>query len=112
MKLLIKIFPKLLILLTLLFIGYFTALALNHDKPFYYNEEWGFYIILQIVHVIVSVLALLMIWASKKFDKWQKIDQVILVIFLSIFGLWIWYFKHYRFYINELTIDEYLNQDK
>lgn len=96
MKIINKFFPLSLILLTVLFIGYFIALFLNHDKVFYYNEKFGIYIVLQIIHIIVSVSSLVMIWISSEIDKWKKIDQTILIVCLSIIGLWIWFLKYYK----------------
>ena len=112
MKTILKCLPLLLVVLTFLIGGYLLALFIDHDKTFHYNEKFGFYIVIQIVHVLLSLGTLAVIWANNTLDKWKKIDQSILVVCLSIFGIWIWYVKHYRFYKNDLTTDEYSKQDK
>lgn len=99
MKLLLNIIKWLLILLTILLIGYLLGIFLFHDTAFYLNEKYHIYAIIQVVHVAASLSALFVIWSSPLYDKWKKIDQTLLVVFLSIFGLWIWYNKYRRSYL-------------
>lgn len=106
MKILLKIQPYLLIGITLLIGIYMIALAIDHDKTFHYNEKFGIYIIIQLVHVLLSMSTLVIIWSSNSIDIWKKIDQTILVVCLSIIGIWIWYTLHYRFYKKQFLSKE------
>ena len=81
--------------------GYLLSIFVLHDKAFYLNEEYKIYLYIQIVHVVLSVSVLLIIWSSNLFDRWKKIDQTLLVVFLSLIGLWIWYLKYHKSYLNE-----------
>jgi len=88
-------------ILTLLIMGYLFLIFVLHDKAFYLNEEYKIYLYIQIVHVVLSVSVLFIIWSSDLFDRWKKIDQTLLVVFLSLIGLWIWYLKYHKSYLNE-----------
>jgi len=47
------------------------------------------------------------VWSSQLFDRWKKIDQTLLVVFLSIFGLWFWYKKYGKIYLHHENTKEY-----
>ena len=106
MKALLKVIKWLLIVLTFLLVGYILGIFLFHDTVFYMNEKYRFYLLIQIVHVAVSLSALFVIWSSQLFDRWKKVDQTLLVVFLSVFGLWIWYMKYIKIYLHHENIKE------
>lgn len=95
---LLKIFKWVLLLLTVILVGYLLSIFFFHDTAFYLNETYGIYIIIQVLHVAVSLTSLFVIWSSTKFDSWKKVDQSLLVLFLSVIGLWIWYVKYQNKY--------------
>lgn len=99
MKVLLNLIKWLLILLTILLIGYLLGIFLFHDTAFYINEKYHIYAVIQVVHLAASLSALFIIWSRPIYDKWKKIDQTLLVVFLSIFGLWIWYNKYSKVYL-------------
>jgi len=107
MQALLKVIKWLLVLLTLLLVGYFFGVYLFHEKVFYLNEKYRFYLLIQIVHLATSLSVLFVIWSSQLFDKWKKIDQTLLAVFLSVFGLWYWYKKYSATYIKKANEKEY-----
>lgn len=107
MKTLHKSIKWMLWVLTLLIIGYLLLIFVFHDKAFYLNEEYKIYMYIQIVHVILSASVLFIIWSSNLFDRWKKIDQTLIVVFLSVIGLWIWYSKYFKIYKDAEEEDEY-----
>lgn len=100
MKALLQFIKWPLIVLTLLLIVYLVLIIVLHEKAFYWNEEYKIYMVIQVLHVIVSLSALFIIWSSNLYDRWKKIDQTLLVVFLSVIGLWIWYKKYMNSYLN------------
>lgn len=102
MKTLLKYFKWVLLLLTVILVGYLLSIFFFHDTAFYLNETYGIYIIIQVLHIAVSLTALFVIWSSHKFDNWAKIDQSLLVLFLSVIGLWIWYGKYKKEYLESI----------
>lgn len=99
MNALLKVIKWLLIVLTVLLVGYMAGVFLFHEKLFYINEKYRIYLIIQLVHLAASLSALFAVWSSQLFDRWKKVDQTLLVVFLSVFGLWIWYVKYRKIYI-------------
>lgn len=106
MKKLLKGIKWMLVVLTILITGYLLSIFLFHDAAFYLNEKYSIYLIIQIVHVAASLSALFIIWSSNLFDNWKKTDQTLLVIFLSIIGLWIWYIKYHAVYLKKYEEQE------
>lgn len=84
-----------LYLLTILFLGYFIALLSSEEFASLLNDKYEYYLYLQLVHVLLSLSVLFVIWSNNLYDKWQKIDQTLIVVFFSIIGLWIWFLKFY-----------------
>jgi len=107
MKTLLKVIKWLLIVLTVLMVGYILGIFLFHDTVFYMNEKYRIYMIIQLVHLAASLSALFVVWSSQLFDRWKKIDQTLLVVFLSIFGLWFWYKKYGKIYLHHENTKEY-----
>ncbi len=100
MKTLLKVIKWLLIVLTLLLVGYILGIFMFHDTVFNINEKYRIYLIIQLVHLAASLSALFVIWSSQLFDRWKKIDQTLLVVFLSVFGLWYWFTKYSKIYLH------------
>lgn len=111
MKAILKSIPWLLVLLTVLISTYLVALYFNHDKVFYYNEKYSFYVVIQVVHVLLTLSCLLIVWSNSKNDKWIKIDHSILVFCFSIIGIWIWYLRKFKEYKQSLTSIEDVYND-
>ncbi len=107
MKTLLKVIKWLLIVLTILLVGYILGIFIFHDAAFYMNEKYRIYLVIQLVHLAVSLSALFVVWSSQLFDRWKKIDQTLLVVFLSVFGLWIWYMKYSKIYLHHENTKEY-----
>src|SRR5690606_31053559 len=99
MRLLLKFIKYGLYLLTILFVTFFIALISNQEFASLLNDKIDFYIYLQLIHIIVSLTVIFIIWINRFYDKWQKIDQTIIVLFFSIIGLWIWFALYYKKYI-------------
>jgi len=106
MKTIVKCYPFLLFFLTIILVGYLVALFIDHDKTFFFNEKFGFYIIIQGMHLILSLSALFLIWSTSLFDRWKKMDQTIVIVCLSVIGLWYWYRKYYKKYKKYFLSDE------
>lgn len=107
MKALLKVIKWLLVALTVLLAGYILGIIIFHDAAFYMNEKYRIYLVIQVVHVAVSLSALFVVWSSALFDGWKKIDQTLLVVFLSVFGLWYWYNKYGKIYLDHENTKEY-----
>lgn len=95
MRALLKYMKWGLYLLTILFVGYFIALLSNEEFASLLNDKFDFYLYLQTIHIFLSLSVLFVIWSNDLYDKWQKIDQTLIVVFFSIIGLWIWFVKFY-----------------
>lgn len=106
MKTLLKYIKWIIIVLTVLIVGYLLSIFFFHDTAFHLNEKYSIYIIIQIVHIAASLSALFVIWSSNLFDRWKKTDQTLLVIFLSFIGLWLWYVKYHNVYLGNKGDDE------
>lgn len=106
MKTLLKVIKWLLIVLTILLVGYMLGIFLFHEKVFHINEKYRIYLIIQLVHLAASLSALFVIWSSSLFDRWKKIDQTLLVVFLSVFGLWTWFIKYRKIYLHHENTKE------
>lgn len=106
MKKIFKAIKWLLIALTVLLAAYIFGFVLFHDTIFFLNEKYKIYVIFQLIHVAATLAVLFVIWSRQLFDTWKKIDQTLLVVFLSIFGLWIWYFKYSDKYLQSENLDE------
>ncbi|WCM41522.1 hypothetical protein MG290_11255 [Flavobacterium sp. CBA20B-1] len=107
MKALLNVIKWLLLALTVLLLAYICGITFFHDIVFYMNEKYKIYLIIQLVHLAASLSALFVIWSSQLFDRWKKIDQTLLVVFLSIFGLWYWYKKYGKIYLDHENTKEY-----
>lgn len=107
MKALLNVIKWLLVALSVLLVAYILGITLFHDTVFYMNEKYKIYMIIQLVHLAASLSALFVIWSSQLFDQWKKIDQTLLVVFLSVFGLWIWYAKYRKTYLHHENTKDY-----
>ncbi|SEI02580.1 hypothetical protein SAMN02927937_02822 [Paenimyroides aquimaris] len=106
MQTLLKMIKCLLIALTILLVCYILGISFNHDTVFYLNEKYSIYIIIQLIHLAVSLSSLFVIWSSNLYNRWKKTDQTLLVVFLSVFGLWYWYVKYHKTYLNDDSTKE------
>jgi len=99
MKTLLKLIKYFLILLTVLFVGYLAVYFSNEELASVLNEEYDFYIYLQLIHVFLSLSVLFILWSNNLFSTSSKIDQTLLVFFFSVIGLWIWFVVYYKKYV-------------
>lgn len=88
-----------LYLLTILLVGYLVILFSKHELASVLNEKYNLYVFIQIIHVILSLSVLFVVWSNDLYNKWKKIDQTLLVLFLTIIGLWFWFSKYYKNYV-------------
>ena len=102
MQTLLKMIKWFLIVLTVLLVCYIVGISLDHDTVFYLNEKYSIYIIIQLMHLVVSLSSLLVIWSSNLYNRWKKVDQALLVVFLSVFGLWYWYVRYHKTYLKNV----------
>jgi len=68
------------------------------DKTMEINETYYLYVVIQSIHVICTFSVLFVVWSNNLFDRWSKIDQSLLILFLSVIGIWIWYLKYFPKY--------------
>lgn len=111
MNVLLKYFKIGLFLITVLLIGYILGIFLFHDTTFYLNDKYSLYVLFQVLHIILSLTALFFVWSRDLFDKWDKIDQTLIIVFFSVFGLWIWYFKYQNIYRNNIDKRERFDEE-
>ncbi|WKW47087.1 hypothetical protein P3875_03230 [Myroides sp. JBRI-B21084] len=106
MNKLFKVIKWLLVVLTILLVAYILGFVMFHDTVFFLNEKYKIYVVFQLMHVAATLAVLFVIWSRQLFDTWKKIDQTLLVVFLSIFGLWFWYLKYSDKYLKSENLDE------
>jgi len=108
MKTLFKIIRWSLYLLTLLYIVFFITFLSSDELSTLLNESYNLYLVIQLIHIFLALSIFFIIWSNTLYDKWNKVDQTLIVLFFSIFGIWIWfllYFKKYIIYENNKTDD-------
>lgn len=99
MRILLKCLKWGIILLTALFVCYFATFIFDEDLASILNDQYDMYVYIQILHIFVSLSVLFVLWSNNLFDKWQKMDQTMIVLFFSIIGLWIWFALYYNKYV-------------
>lgn len=111
MNVLLRCFKMGLFLISILLIGYVLGIYLFHDTTFYLNEKYNLYVVFQVLHIVLSLTALFVVWSRDLFDKWGKIDQTLIILLLSVFGLWIWYIKYQGIYRNNIDQNDKIEEE-
>ena len=75
------------------------------------DEKYNLYIVFQVLHIVLSLTALFVVWSRDLFDKWGKIDQTLIILLLSVFGLWIWYIKYQGIYRNNIDQNDKIEEE-
>lgn len=79
-----------LIVHTILLVGYFIVIFIDSDLWLYLNDSFQSDIIFGVLNFIIAGVMIWYNWKYLPFEKKKKWDKTWMIIFLGIIGMWLW----------------------
>jgi hypothetical protein len=79
-----------LIVLTIVVVSFLILVFFFSELRIKLNNEYSIFTLVHLLHTLVTGIFIWFIWKKMPYDQYTKNNNILLVLFLGVIGMWIW----------------------